>query len=258
MENCNRDNFSANTKEILAKRVGYKCSNPRCRKSTVGPMKNGNGIVSIGVASHICAAAPGGKRYNPNMTTDERASVDNGIWMCQNCSKLIDSDEEYYTVKLLHRWKVDAEKGQNEEISKSNSEDYDRESDKKILKWIYRKTAIIHNACRKTDPVLEYCNDGSAKLVIQSRIKNSLNINSAISELFKTKQEMCEKILVERLAIPEDVLFFINALIQTIPDKLATCSFSYENMYRILTYDEIKKICQACILLESLCQSYLD
>ena len=31
-----------------------------------------------------------------------------GIWLCQSCSKLIDSDENHYTVALLHQWKKQA------------------------------------------------------------------------------------------------------------------------------------------------------
>ncbi|UVM25022.1 NACHT domain-containing NTPase [Pseudomonas sp. B21-021] len=32
----------------------------------------------------------------------------NGIWMCQSCSKLIDSDDSRFTVALLHEWKSKA------------------------------------------------------------------------------------------------------------------------------------------------------
>lgn len=51
-----RDNFSEATKRKLAERVGYKCSNPFCRRTTIGPQNGTNGIASIGEASHICAA----------------------------------------------------------------------------------------------------------------------------------------------------------------------------------------------------------
>ena len=30
--------------------------------------------------------------YDESMTTEERKSFDNGIWLCQSCSKLIDTD----------------------------------------------------------------------------------------------------------------------------------------------------------------------
>lgn len=106
--NNNRDNFTAKTIEILAQRVNYHCSNPDCRKGTSGPRSDGKAL-RTGVASHICAAAPGGPRYDSNMTSDERKSPENGIWLCQTCSKLIDSDINIYTVEILKKWKKDTE-----------------------------------------------------------------------------------------------------------------------------------------------------
>lgn len=113
----NRDDFSKKVKEQMAYRVGCRCSNPKCRKITCGPKESVEGYVNIGVAAHICAAAPGGKRYNPYMSKEERSSAENGIWLCQSCSKLIDSDEGKYTVQILHKWKQDAEKITHEELT---------------------------------------------------------------------------------------------------------------------------------------------
>ena len=106
----NRDDFTEKTKDRMAKRVGYRCSNPNCRKLTCGAAEEPNDYVNIGVAAHICAAAPKGKRYDQNMTASQRKSILNGIWLCQTCSKLIDSDEKRYTVELLQQWKYDAER----------------------------------------------------------------------------------------------------------------------------------------------------
>ncbi len=92
----------------MAKRVVYICSNPNCRKITIGPDSK-NSINNIGVAAHICTAAPGGPRYNKNMSEEERKSFDNGIWLCQSCAKLIDSDEDKYTVQLIKSWKDQTE-----------------------------------------------------------------------------------------------------------------------------------------------------
>lgn len=105
----NRDDFSLATKELLANRVGRKCSNPSCRKLTCGANTDPDKITNIGVASHICAAAKGGPRYDESMTTEERKSFDNGIWLCQSCSKLIDTDTARYTKEVLLRWKKIAE-----------------------------------------------------------------------------------------------------------------------------------------------------
>jgi len=65
--------------------------------------------VNLGVASHIAAAAPGGPRYDANMTPEVRRSASNGIWLCQLCGKLVDSDSPLYTVTRLQAWKAEAE-----------------------------------------------------------------------------------------------------------------------------------------------------
>jgi hypothetical protein len=41
----NRDNFRPATKELLAKRAGYLCSNPDCRRLTVGAAMGHEGLV---------------------------------------------------------------------------------------------------------------------------------------------------------------------------------------------------------------------
>lgn len=104
-----RDEFDKETKEILARRVGIRCSNPQCRKLTSGPATNPMKALNIGVAAHITAASPGGPRYDPNQSIQERKSVANGIWLCQICGKLVDNDTQRYTAELLHEWKQQAE-----------------------------------------------------------------------------------------------------------------------------------------------------
>ena len=101
----NRDDFSQKTKDLLANRVGRRCSNPNCRKLTCAANSDPTGIVNIGVAAHICAAAAGGPRYDNLMSKEERKSFDNGIWLCQSCAKLIDSDSNRYTKDVLKMWK---------------------------------------------------------------------------------------------------------------------------------------------------------
>jgi tetratricopeptide (TPR) repeat protein len=111
-----RDDFDAKTKETLARRVGYRCSNPDCRKLTSGPKEDPAKAVNIGVAAHITAASEGGPRYDPSLSPEERRSVDNGLWLCQNCAKLIDSDVQRYTPELLREWKRQAERRARDEI----------------------------------------------------------------------------------------------------------------------------------------------
>jgi len=100
-----RDDFSQATKDLLANRVGWKCSNPNCRKATRGAGAGKSDIINIGVAAHITAASKGGPRYDENMIPQERKSSENGIWLCQSCSKLIDADVKRYTVAMIKKWK---------------------------------------------------------------------------------------------------------------------------------------------------------
>ena len=105
-----RDDFTKTTKQIAAGRVGYRCSFPQCTVATIGAsFESGRAVSTTGVAAHICAAAAGGKRYDPQMTEEERKSVDNCIWMCQTHARLIDTDEVTYTVDKLREWKKEAE-----------------------------------------------------------------------------------------------------------------------------------------------------
>ena len=100
-----RDDFSAKTKDILAKRVAYCCSNPNCGIKTVGPNSDSKSFTNIRIAAHITAASEGGPRYNRFLTQGQRSSEMNGIWLCQNCAHLIDVDDKQYPETLLRKWK---------------------------------------------------------------------------------------------------------------------------------------------------------
>lgn len=109
-----RDGFTKDTRDTLALRVAVKCS--LCARPTSGPADDPTDRVLIGVAAHICAASPGGPRFDPNQTIEERRSIENGIWLCANCAKLIDDDVVRFSVSELHRIKRDAEARARQEL----------------------------------------------------------------------------------------------------------------------------------------------
>lgn len=115
-----RDEFSEKTKLLLAKRVGFRCSNPKCQKMTSGPSQVPTEAINIGVAAHITAASPNGPRYDSSLTQEERESHENGIWLCQNCAKIID-DDPTFTKEILHGWKSQAESTAQESIQSSDT-----------------------------------------------------------------------------------------------------------------------------------------
>jgi hypothetical protein len=104
-----REDFTKRTITEIAKGVAYRCSNPECRRPTVGANAAHDGTIIIGVAAHICAASPGGPRYNAAQTPEARRSKENGLWLCQNCGRLVDADPDRFTVEQLTRWKRDAQ-----------------------------------------------------------------------------------------------------------------------------------------------------
>lgn len=109
MAKKNRDEFSPATKLKIAKQACWHCSFPTCRKSTVGATSDGEDVINIGTAAHICAAAPGGPRYDENMSPTERSSAKNGIWMCRDHGNAIDSTDPEFTVERLREWKRQVE-----------------------------------------------------------------------------------------------------------------------------------------------------
>ncbi len=141
-----RDDFNDQTKIILRDRVGGLCSNPLCRIPTTGPHPNPHKRLSIGIAAHITAAAPGGPRYNENLTSDQRSSPENGIWLCSNCANLIDKNPDKYSIELLIDWKKQAETEQMNRLLNPNYE----KSQSSIFN--YNNNVIINSSTQVHDP----------------------------------------------------------------------------------------------------------
>ncbi len=103
------DDFPKGVREKVAARVGLRCSNPNCQRLTSGPSADPARAINIGEAAHITAASPGGPRYDPSLSPEQRSSIDNAIWLCAACASLIDRDIERFTIPLLRDWREQAE-----------------------------------------------------------------------------------------------------------------------------------------------------
>lgn len=111
IEEEGRDDFSPATRDLLAKRSGYICAYPGCKRMTVaGSDDRKSGLTMTGVAAHITAASKRGPRYDSDMSSDERASETNGIWTCQIHGKFIDDNPSKCSIDKLRRWKIQHEK----------------------------------------------------------------------------------------------------------------------------------------------------
>ncbi|MFA5876586.1 MAG: hypothetical protein WC901_07905 [Candidatus Margulisiibacteriota bacterium] len=102
-----RDEFSDKTKDSLAKRAAFICSNPNCHKLTLSPCNTISDKFSyIGKVAHITAASEGGPRYDDKLTEEQRCAIENGIFLCSNCADMIDKNIGLdFSVELLKNWK---------------------------------------------------------------------------------------------------------------------------------------------------------
>ncbi|MGD0854718.1 MAG: hypothetical protein ABSA18_02815 [Dehalococcoidia bacterium] len=102
-----RDEFPKPIQRLIAERAGYICSN--CSIGTIGAHSKAGKSLKLGKACHITAAAIKGPRFDPNMTSEDRSSASNGIWLCLKCADMIDKNSERYSADLLRTWKRDQE-----------------------------------------------------------------------------------------------------------------------------------------------------
>ena len=118
-----RDDFSQNIIEKVKMRASFICSNPDCRALTLAPSEfELDKVIYIGTASHICAASPKGPRYDKYMTSEQRGSLNNAIFLCTNCSVMIDKNEgKDFSIDTIKRWKKEHEAWVRINLNKSIS-----------------------------------------------------------------------------------------------------------------------------------------
>lgn len=194
-----RDDFSDTTKALLANRVCGRCSNPNCRKPTLGANTNPEKTINIGVAAHICAAADGGPRYDSAMTPAERKSSQNGIWLCQSCAKLIDSDPIKYSKELLYTWKklaettsalelerpfkinaVDEKSNNQTELDSHNNRWFESGEQRSPFTWCHSE---LDKFCKVTDGsviLVSGCIGVGIDMYVQNVVRHNLKINNKV------------------------------------------------------------------------------
>lgn len=197
---ASRDDFSKDVKLALADRVGNMCSNPECRALTSGPQEDPKKALNIGVAAHMTAAAAGGPRYDDKLSSEDRANATNGIWLCQNCAKLVDNDPTAYTVDKLRAWKLAAEDDALNRIGRTLSE---YESRRRKLELAARATEIENrvrdfmNNHSVVSP-MPFCRNTAARLFGFQTAKFS---QERIAELYRADFSEQLAVLIPRLRL---------------------------------------------------------
>jgi len=186
MVKTQRDNFSIKIVEAAAKRVGYVCSFPDCNVHLVGPSSESNESVnSIREAAHIFAASPGGPRFDPNMTPQERKSIDNCLILCRNCAALIDRDVSKYTSEILRAYKKNAEINALNKIGKQMSQVV---PDIDFFAFVKNKNAELENSGTYFSRNMKTKNLLESDFYIKPFLKTSL-ANIEASEYFENNHD---------------------------------------------------------------------
>jgi hypothetical protein len=228
-----REDFPKPVVEMLAKRVGNRCSNPGCRKRTSGPHTEADKALNIGVAAHISAASPGGPRYDHSLRQEERKGISNGIWLCQTCAKLVDNDEGRYTKELLGQWKQEAEQEALREIESASGDK--AISDFEALKE-YRATfdrAALHDS-------LESCGNYKKFAEALGYLISLINSGAVQGNVVTKRRADFEKI-EWRTALEElyhkirELRGLYTSLVKSgeIDENKCTCGFKRNSMYHV-------------------------
>lgn len=91
----------------------------------IGPcLEDESKSINLGKAAHICAASPGGPRYDVKQTPEQRKSIGNGIYLCGVCADDIDKNDGIdFPASTLHEWKRIHENSIREKVNKGELDD---------------------------------------------------------------------------------------------------------------------------------------
>jgi len=91
--------------KLLFAASGGVCAFPGCTT----PLVNPHSRALLGEMCHISAPAPGGPRYDPDLTDSERGQHENLIILCPTHHSLIDQDPTTYSAESLRKMKAQHE-----------------------------------------------------------------------------------------------------------------------------------------------------
>lgn len=179
-QNSQRDEISeSDYRRLLLISLGT-CANPNCNCALI--REDGS---YIGQAAHICAARPGGPRYDENQTPEQRKSIDNFILLCCNCHRMIDDKTAWinYSVETLKEWKENHETRYRENRSKEFTQLSVKNLDIAAMKIIqHMDEKCIANNSFKLMKIQSKMDKHSFSHNSRFLVKSSVGISSSIKE----------------------------------------------------------------------------
>lgn len=145
---------SKSVKRLFAASGGF-CAFPGCNTRLVDE----NSRALLGEMCHINAASPGGPRFNPNLSENERSNDDNLIILCPTHHSLVDQDAETYTEEKLRSFKANHEamvaailsSSVTKTIQESQTKDLERQLDSESVDF-----AIVVALKKEFDAIRHY------------------------------------------------------------------------------------------------------
>ena len=124
MPDSSRRNYSQPTRAMLWAYSGGVCCFPECDVSCVDETESGN-TITIGQIAHIEAESDNGPRANPSLSDQERNAFPNLIVLCPTHHRIVDTDENTYTVEKMREWKAHRARVVRAAASRQGSESTD-------------------------------------------------------------------------------------------------------------------------------------
>lgn len=88
--------------KVVVARSGNTCAYPGCGLLlTIESLADEDRPKATGKVAHICAASPGGPRYDSSMTDQQRGSADNLLYLCGPHHDAVDAQLALHTVEFL-------------------------------------------------------------------------------------------------------------------------------------------------------------
>lgn len=242
--------FSERIKTVLCERVGGRCSNPKCRRETLGPHREGDKRLSIGEAAHILGASPTGARYDARMTKEERESINNGIWLCSACHTLIDKNPEEYPVEELIRWKMIAEYEQEQRLKGEGIvpfQSQQMEREKEALKQVKYANDCLHDMLEYSYRYWEmnFAKSFSNPNDLQNEIDTHYFMYEEallyINEYIEKGNKLCKVINQHSLDLGKPIVELLNEYIQLTSFKFYDDGIGMANNYWSSFFNMISK-----------------
>ena len=101
--------YTVADRALLWSRSGGVCCFPDCNVMCVQGATDVEPSVTIGQIAHIEAKGGAGPRANPSLSDQERDAYSNLVLLCPTHHRLVDVQENTYTVDILRGWKEDRE-----------------------------------------------------------------------------------------------------------------------------------------------------